>query len=206
MPLPTRATGQPTTKAAKPPIRTPQRPTAGTPSPELRPTPSAEPSRPSTPGRTRKQAAPLRRSTPMRVTIPSIGMDSHLMRLGLTADGSLQVPPNAFPAGWFTGAPTPGERGPAVIAGHVRWSGRAGVFARLARLKPGDTVTVTRQDRSTAVFRVNRVQQYAKSRFPSAAVYGDIRHAGLRLITCGGYDPASREYEANLVAFADLIA
>jgi sortase (surface protein transpeptidase) len=127
------------------------------------------------------------------------------MRLGLKSDGSLQVPPNGFPAGWFTGAPTPGERGPAVIAGHVPWSGRAGVFARLSRLKPGDTITVTRQDRTPAVFRVSRVRQYPKSGFPSAAVYGDLNHAGLRLITCGGLDPASNTYEANLVAFADLI-
>ncbi|WP_269087190.1 class F sortase [Kribbella sp. ALI-6-A] len=148
----------------------------------------------------------MRRSTPTRVSIPAIGVDSSLMRLGLQSDGALQVPPNGFPAGWFTGAPTPGERGPAVIAGHVRWSGRAGVFAKLSRLKPGDKVTVTRQDRSTAVFRVSRVQQYAKTGFPSAAVYGDLDHAGLRLITCGGFDPRSKEYEANLVAFAELIA
>jgi LPXTG-site transpeptidase (sortase) family protein len=147
----------------------------------------------------------MRKSTPIRVTIPAIGVDSALIRLGLKRNGTLQVPPNGFPAGWFTGAPTPGERGPAVIAGHVRWSGRAGVFARLAKLKPGDTIAVTRQDRSTAVFRVSRVQQYPKTRFPSAAVYGDIDHAGLRLITCGGLDYVSEKYEANLVVFADLI-
>jgi sortase (surface protein transpeptidase) len=152
----------------------------------------------------RGQPAPMRKSTPVRITIPAIGVDSGLIRLGLKRDGTLQVPPNGFPAGWFTGAPTPGERGPAVIAGHVRWSGRAGVFARLARLKPGDTIVVTRQDRSTAVFRVSRVQQYPKATFPSGAVYGDIDHAGLRLITCGGLDNMSDKYEANLVVFADL--
>lgn len=127
------------------------------------------------------------------------------MRLGITRNGSLQVPPNGFPAGWFTGAPTPGETGPAVIAGHVRWSGRPGVFARLASLKPGDRIMVARQDHSTATFRVSRVQEYPKTGFPSAAVYGDIDHAGLRLITCGGLDAVSEKYEANLVVFADLI-
>ncbi|TCO44335.1 sortase family protein [Kribbella antiqua] len=147
----------------------------------------------------------MRKSTPIRVTIPAIGVDSGLIRLGITRKGSLQVPPNGFPAGWFTGAPTPGETGPAVIAGHVRWAGRAGVFARLAWLEPGDTIVVTRQDRTTAVFRVSRVQQYPKASFPSAAVYGDIDHAGLRLITCGGLDSVSAKYEANLVVFADLI-
>ena len=57
----------------------------------------------------------------------------------------------------------------------------------------------------TAVSRVSRVQQYPKAHFPSAAVYSDIDHAGLRLITCGGLDYVSARYEANLVVFADLI-
>jgi hypothetical protein len=201
-------TAAPTTTVitpAKPAAGTPYRTPTGKPTPELRPKPSAVPPRPSSPGQGRGKPASLRRSTPIRVVIPAIGVDSNLMRLGLKSDGTLQVPPNGFPAGWFTGAPTPGERGPAVIAGHVRWSGRAGVFARLSRLKPGDTITVTRQDRTAAVFRVSRVRQYPKSGFPSAAVYGDLDHAGLRLITCGGLDPTSNTYEANLVAFADLI-
>jgi LPXTG-site transpeptidase (sortase) family protein len=148
----------------------------------------------------------MRKSTPIRVFIPAIGVDSPLIRLGLKSNGNLQVPPNGFPAGWFTGAPTPGEKGPAVIAGHVRWAGRAGVFARLGRLRPGDKITVTRQDRSAAVFRIVRIKQYPKSTFPSAAVYGDLDHAGLRLITCGGLDYLSGKYEANLVVFADLMA
>ena len=148
----------------------------------------------------------MRKSTPIRVTIPAIGVDSGLIRLGLKTNGGLQVPPNGFPAGWFTGAPTPGERGPAVIVGHVRWSGRPGVFARLRGLRPGDTITVTRQDRSAAVFQVVRVKQYPKTTFPSAAVYGDLDHAGLRLITCGGLDFVSGKFEANLVVFADLMA
>ncbi|TDW81570.1 sortase family protein [Kribbella pratensis] len=173
--------------------------------PAPRTEPSAEPSRRPPHGHGRGKPASLRTSTPIRVRIPAIGVDSRLMRLGLTSSGSLQVPPNGFPAGWFTGAPTPGETGPAVIAGHVRWSGRPGVFARLASLKPGDKIMVARQDRSTATFRVSRVQEYPKATFPSAAVYGDIDHAGLRLITCGGLDAVKKKYEANLVVFADLI-
>ena len=145
------------------------------------------------------------RSAPIRVIIPAIGVDSGLVRLGLNRNGTLQVPPNGFPAGWFTGAPTPGENGPAIIAGHVHWAGRAGVFAQLAQLKSGDTITVTRQDHSTAAFQVSKLKQYPKATFPSAAVYGDIDHPGLRLITCGGLDTVSAKYEANLVDFADLI-
>jgi hypothetical protein len=151
-------------------------------------------------------AAPMARSAPVRVQIPAIAVDSTLMQLGLRVDGSLQVPPSGFPAGWYTGAPTPGELGPAILAGHVDWGGQPGVFSRLRELTPGAEVTVARQDGSAAVFRVTQVKQYPKDKFPTGEVYGDLDHPGLRLITCGGaFDRQTRNYEDNIVAFADLV-
>jgi sortase (surface protein transpeptidase) len=149
---------------------------------------------------------PLAESRPVRVQIPAIGVDSDLMDLGVQDDGTLEVPPAGFPAGWFTDAPTPGELGPAVIAGHVDWAGSPGVFAELRDVVVGDEVTVAREDGSTAVFRVSQVGQFAKDAFPTAAVYGDLDHAGLRLITCGGeFDADAQSYLDNTVVFADLV-
>jgi sortase (surface protein transpeptidase) len=151
-------------------------------------------------------AAPMARSAPVRVQIPAIDVDSTLMQLGLRVDGSLQVPPSGFPAGWYTGAPTPGELGPAILAGHVDWGGQPGVFSRLRELTPDAEVTVTRQDGSAAVFRVTQVKEYPKDNFPTGDVYGDLDHPGLRLITCGGaFDRQTRNYEDNIVAYADLV-
>jgi sortase (surface protein transpeptidase) len=128
------------------------------------------------------------------------------MDLGLLADGSLQVPPNGFPAGWYTGGPTPGELGPAVIAGHIDGNG-PGVFFDLHALKPGALVTVARADGTTPTFRVRRVAQYPKDQFPTDAVYGNLNHPGLRLITCGGsFNSQTGHYRDNTVVFADLIA
>ena len=102
-------------------------------------------------------------------------------------------------------APTPGEVGPAVVAGHVDWTG-PGVFYNLHKLVAGNEVLVTRADGSRAVFRVTRVQEYAKTAFPTAEVYGDIAYAGLRLITCGGsFNRQTGHYEDNIVAFAELV-
>ncbi len=151
-------------------------------------------------------AVTMAKSDPVRVQIPAIGVDSELMRLGILADGTMEVPPVGFPAGWYSGAPTPGELGPAILAGHVDWAGRPGVFYRLRDLKPGDEITVARKDDTVAVFRVTRVEQFPKNAFPTDAVYGDIDRAGLRVITCGGaFDRRVRSYEANIVAFADLV-
>jgi Sortase domain len=88
----------------------------------------------------------------------------------------------------------------------VDWKG-PGVFYDLHRLKLGDLVTVTRRDGRKPVFRVTRVQGFPKAQFPTKAVYGNIKNAGLRLITCGGtFDSGTGHYEDNLVVFADLVA
>ena len=150
--------------------------------------------------------ASIAASAPTRLQIPAIGVDSGLMELGLAPDRSLQVPPSGFPAGWYTGAPTPGQLGPAIIAGHVDWGGEPGVFFDLHKLTAGDAIAVRRADGSTAQFRVEHVERFAKDAFPTELVYADLDHAGLRLITCGGdFDRQARSYKDNIVVFARLV-
>ena len=150
-------------------------------------------------------AAPMWASAPTRLQIPSIAVDSGLEPLGLQTDGTMEVPASGFPAGWYTGAPTPGEMGPAIIAGHIDWNG-PGVFFLLHTVVVGDEIDVTREDGSIAVFGVTEVGEYPKDAFPTALVYGDLDYAGLRLITCGGtFDKASGHYEVNVVVFATLV-
>ena len=158
-----------------------------------------------TSGGTAPTEPPVERLTPVRIKVPAIRVDAPLVRLGLTSDGALAVPTKAMTAGWYTGSPVPGQVGPAVIAGHVHWSGIPGVFAQLAGLTPGDRIIVTRSDLSTATFAVDRVATYPKTRFPTDLVYGSLDVAGLRLITCGGYDPVASAYEANVIVFASLV-
>ena len=48
--------------------------------------------------------------------------------------------------------------------------------------------------------------RFAEDAFPTAAVYGDLDHAGLRVITCGGeFDAGAQSYRDNTVVFADLV-
>ena len=144
---------------------------------------------------------------PVSVSIPRIHVASRLARLGLDAHGAMQVPADPATAGWYRLGPTPGALGPAVIAGHVTWNRVPAVFFRLAELRRGDVVTVSRGDGRVAVFTVTQVTRYAKSAFPTHAVFGGIDHAGLRLITCGGaYDESSHRYRDNVVAFATLVS
>lgn len=145
-------------------------------------------------------------SVPVHISIDSIGVDSDLMSLGLQQDGTMEVPPGGFPAGWYDGSPTPGDIGPAVVAGHVDWGGSPGVFFDLKSMKPAETISITRSDSAIATFAVTSVQQYPKSAFPTDSVYGDLDHAGLRLITCGGaFDDGASSYDDNVVVYADLV-
>ena len=145
---------------------------------------------------------------PTSLEIPSIGVRTgRIIDLGLMPDGALQVPPDAGTVGWFTGAPAPGEDGPAVLAAHVDYKRVPGVFVRLKQLHEGEQVSVGRADGRTAVFTVYEVDRYSKASFPTDRVYGDTSGPELRLITCGGaFDHSSGNYVDNVVVFARLTA
>jgi LPXTG-site transpeptidase (sortase) family protein len=140
---------------------------------------------------------------PVSLEIPAIGVKTSLTHLGLTSSGTLQVPPTATVAGWYTGSPRPGATGSAVIAGHIDSYKGPGVFFRLSDLTRGDRIYVRRTDGTLAVFKVTAVQMYAKDRFPTEAVYGPAPDPELRLITCGGtFDYSTRSYLSNTIVFA----
>jgi sortase (surface protein transpeptidase) len=81
------------------------------------------------------------------------------------------------------------------------------VFFRLRLLRPGDLVYVRRSDGTLVVFRVYAERMYAKSRFPTARVYGPTPDAELHLITCGGpFDQATGSYLSNVVVYAAQVS
>jgi sortase (surface protein transpeptidase) len=142
-------------------------------------------------------------AAPAALTIPEIGVSTRLITLGLTAQGTVQVPSTASVAGWYTRSPRPGALGPAIILGHIDSYQGPGVFFRLAVLRSGDPIYIRRSDGSTVEFRVTAVQSYLKDHFPTQAVYGPTPDAELRLITCGGaFDSATGHYLSNIVVYA----
>ena len=144
---------------------------------------------------------------PVAVSIPAIDVESTLIPTGIDGNHRLQTPPVDKPeqASWFVGAPEPGEPGPAVILGHVNGSGRNGVFRYLHRLKPGDVITVNRDQAPAVFFKVRSVERFPKAEFPTERVYGKTTGPELRLISCGGvFDEGAGHYKDNVVVFAEL--
>jgi LPXTG-site transpeptidase (sortase) family protein len=150
---------------------------------------------------------PLPYALPDRVRIPAIQVDAPMIPVGLDPDGWVGAPPPEDPnlAGWFTGAVTPGEKGTAVVVGHVDNQQGPAVFYGLGALKQGNRVEVARQDGKTAVFEIYGVEVFEKDDFPGDRVYGSKGAAELRVITCGGGFSEQEGYAGNVVAFARLV-
>jgi len=142
----------------------------------------------------------------VRVDIPAVGAVAPVDPLGLNRDGTLEVTDNFARAGWYTGRPTPGEAGPAIIVAHRSSRRGPGAFWRLPEVLPGQQVVVTRADGRRVLFVVDRLEQHRKAAFPTGAVYGPTPEAALRLITCGGpFEPALEDhYRDNVVVFARM--
>lgn len=146
-------------------------------------------------------------SLPVTLDIPSIGVHTtNLVPLSVGADGVLPPPTDYATAGYYTGGPTPGQLGAAVIAAHVDGKSGPAVFYRLGELTPGALVHVTRQDGTVATFTIDQVARYPKAQFPTQLVYGSATsRAEIRLITCGGaYDRTTGHYVDNVIAFGHL--
>ncbi|MEU0685659.1 class F sortase [Streptomyces uncialis] len=143
---------------------------------------------------------------PTDVTIPSIGVSSTLMSLGLNKDGTVEVPPadQGMTAGWYTGRPAPGQPGPAVIIGHNSTRHGPAVFEKLHELRKGARIDVRDASGGTSRFAVTGTETVSKKAFPTERVYGATSERVLRLITCDGEFDAEGHPVDNLIVYAEL--
>ncbi len=142
---------------------------------------------------------------PARLTIPSIDVDAGFEFVALAADGAMDVPKDPFNVAWYRLGPRPGERGNAVVAGHVDWGGKIAVFWRLRDLQPGNEIQVTTADDKHLTFVVRSVRWYNADKAPVSEVFSQTDATELTLITCGGdFDRSTRQYLSRLVVRAVL--
>lgn len=155
--------------------------------------------------RSTPEAVPPVTSFPTSLRIPAIGVSAPVAGLGLNPDRTVEVPSDPDSTGWFELGTPPGERGSAVILGHVDSAQGPAVFHRLRYLRPGDRATVGSADGSLTRFRVTAVRTYPNAEFPARKVYGPHgRTRGLQLVTCGGAYDSVTGYQANVVVFMVL--
>lgn len=142
----------------------------------------------------------IRPAPPGRIRIPAAGVDAGIEPVRARA-GGIEVPPEGW-AGWYDGGPRPGERGRAVIIGHLDSADGPGVFARVPALGPGEPIEVVDDRGEAHRYAVAEVTQVRKSRFPREAVYGAADGPVLVLVTCGGPYVEGRGYRDNILVYA----
>ncbi|MFD3649834.1 class F sortase [Streptomyces cyaneofuscatus] len=145
-------------------------------------------------------------TAPTQVTIPSLKISSSLMRLGLNADGTVEVPPaeKSMTAGWYTGGAIPGRPGPAVLIGHNGTRFGRAVFHDLKDIRKGAEVRVRGGDGKSLRFTVTGKETVSKNAFPTERVYGATKNSTLRLVTCDGAFDAEGHPVDNLIIYAEL--
>jgi Sortase domain len=161
---------------------------------------------PATPERQRRLVNLVDRNAapPRRIRIPAIGVSARVGPLRREPDGTMQTPTVWQDTGWYKPGPEPGERGPAVITGHVDSTGGPAVFYRLSELHRGNLISIRRADRSLLRFRVEGLERWPKAEFPTRRVFRTkTRISVLRLVTCSGdFDRSTGHYLDNTIVYA----
>ncbi|MDE0582573.1 class F sortase [Planococcus sp. A6] len=130
---------------------------------------------------------------------------SDVTHLGVTDSGEMAVPDNGEELSWFSPGYQPGQRGRAVIAGHVDDLDGPAVFWDLTELEPGDEIVVAGDDRELR-FKVHTMESVPLDLADVDSVFGYHSSPELVLITCSGtydYDRGTRE--ERLIVYASLV-
>ncbi len=143
------------------------------------------------------------RPVPTSISIDEIGVvEAPVLDVGVEPDGDMEIP-GASDVGWYRFNPTPGDPGSAVLAAHIQYNGKPGVFRYLSDVEVGDEVVVHFDDGSRTGFQVVELAQYDKDELPTDRVFAKDGAPMLTLITCGGdFNRSLNSYEDNVVAYA----
>ena len=140
---------------------------------------------------------------PNNIVISGIGVNAPVEAVGMTADGLMAVPKSYGVVGWYNKGVLPGQKGPAVLAGHFT-GGYGGVFDKLGDVKDGDLITTTDGKGQSFTFKVTKKVEYDKDKVPMADIFKLGNGPRLEIITCSGKWQA-KNYDKRLVVTAELV-
>ena len=141
---------------------------------------------------------------PVRFIIPKILVDAPVIPVSVDAEGKMELPPQPADVGWYQLGVKPGEKGNAVVAGHLDSATGAGaIFGRLSELVPGDAIIVTKEDNQQEIFEVVQKEIFPFDQVPIDMVFGESEERNLNLITCTGvFNQITSNYSHRMIIFA----
>ena len=120
---------------------------------------------------------------PNRLVIPSISLDTRVVKVGIVVEnGKPEWETASFAAGYYRGTAQPGTRGNAVMSGHISSpvSKKGDVFRRLPDVRIGDRVEVY-VDQRRITYEIAEIRVVPPT---AVEVMNPTADARLTLITC----------------------
>lgn len=143
---------------------------------------------------------------PMKVTIPSINVDTEIESVANDAKGRMDVPKDDMNTAWYNPGYRPGMNGSAVLAGHFdKKDGSPAVFWDLDKLQNGDEIIITDDKGKKWTFAVTDSKVYPNKDFPIKTVFGPADEPMLNLITCDGEWTQGTGYSDRHVIYSKLV-
>lgn len=145
---------------------------------------------------------------PKKIRIPSINVDAAIEPVGVKGSNrQMETPENADNGGWYSLGVKPGQKGSAVIAGHLdKVDSSPAVFWKVSELQPGDQIISVDENGEEFTFEVTQVTQYPYDDFPIAKVFATSGPAMLNLISCKGeWDNVKKNYSHRTVVYSKLV-
>ena len=142
---------------------------------------------------------PIPTAAPATSLIPSLNVHRPVEPVGVDRAGRMDLPQNAWNAGWYKEGPTPGAPGDAVIEGHAGYPNAPMLFGKLGQLRSGDRIVIVLADGSHQLFLVDSVAVWRGGTGP-AGMGEPFGPARLTLITCSGlFDDHYKTYADRMV-------
>jgi hypothetical protein len=149
------------------------------------------------------------------LVIPALRARAPIIPTG-AVDGFMSVPADIHTVGWYDGvdggvpatsartAPSPGQPGVSLLAGHVDWAGEGpGALYYINQLVVGDPIEVVGSNRATTRWRVSEAPLTVSKNALPADLFVNTGPPKLVLVTCGGpFDAATRHYLDNVIVWA----
>jgi sortase A len=156
-------------------------------------------------------AAAVSHAVPVKLEIPKLGIDATVEQVATDKIGQMGLPSDYHNVAWYAPGVIPGDKGDAVISGHLDWvvNGKLtpAVFTKLGSLNVGDGFQIVGQDSKTLDFKVTDTKLLAYNANPAqAGIFATNGPARLTLITCAGiFDQNLHQYTQRRVVTAQLV-
>ncbi len=128
---------------------------------------------------------PFVKVPPVKMYFTARNIFCDVQPVGKTAGGAMATIDDPYIAAWYQDGPSPGDKGNALVNGHVRWGGIAGTFSILSEMDIGEQVVFEYENGTQKSFYVTDKLFYPFDGVPAQLMSqsGDDR---VTLISCYG--------------------